>query len=149
MTELLLLLLILSYIGYLCIFYSIEQDLASGKEKCVDIALAIEMLYFGMLPTNVFDIAVLVTGDKDYMPVLTKLRNVGKQVAICSMVNSCNRGLSTESSNIRDYQMIWLDNYLPEIVKNYQVLTKLTVDPALLLRVVYNVIHCNLFSLMI
>lgn len=85
------------------------------QEKCVDIALAVEMLYMATIP-GAFDLAVIVTGDKDFMPALEKTRLLGKRVAICSMRNGCNGDLVRIENRIRDFDMIWLDDYLDELI---------------------------------
>jgi uncharacterized LabA/DUF88 family protein len=41
------------------------------KEKGVDVALAADLLTFGL--TNDYDVAILVSGDADYLPALKKL----------------------------------------------------------------------------
>lgn len=73
--------------------FDVHTYLAHGnseKEKCVDIALASEMLYYATLP-NAYDIAVLVSGDFDFMPALLKVRQQGKRVAVCATRKSCSR----------------------------------------------------------
>ena len=42
---------------------------AGEREKCVDIALAVEMMHYATTP-GAYDVAVLVTGDKDFMPAI-------------------------------------------------------------------------------
>ena len=42
-------------------------------EKCVDIALASEMLYLTTVP-DAYDIGIIITGDKDFIPALEKVR---------------------------------------------------------------------------
>ena len=59
------------------------------QEKCVDLSLAVEMLYYAMIPDS-YDVGVLITGDKDFLPVMKKTRQAGKRVALCTMKNSCN-----------------------------------------------------------
>jgi uncharacterized LabA/DUF88 family protein len=61
-------------------------------------------------------ILVIVTGDKDFMPALSKTRQKGKRVAICSMRNSCNRDLVRPDAGIRDFDMIWLDDNIEDLV---------------------------------
>lgn len=62
-------------------------------EKCVDISLAVEMLALATVPDS-YDIAVIITGDKDFIPALQKVRLKGRRTAIMSMKNSCNRELT-------------------------------------------------------
>lgn len=87
---------------------------ASEQEKCVDIALAVEMLYMATVH-DAYDIAVVVTGDKDFMPAMQKTRLLAKQVAICSMRNSCNQDLVDPNAQIRDFDIIWLDDYVTDL----------------------------------
>ena len=84
------------------------------QEKCVDISLAVEMLYMATVP-GALDLAVLVTGDKDFMPALEKTRLLGKRVAICSMRNSCNSDLSRFDARVRDFDLIWLDDVMEDL----------------------------------
>ena len=85
------------------------------QEKCVDIALAVEMLYKATVP-GAYDIACIVTGDKDFIPALQKTRLAGKMVALCSLHNSCNNDLIRPEMHIRDFDPIWIDDYLDELV---------------------------------
>jgi uncharacterized LabA/DUF88 family protein len=84
-------------------------------EKCVDIALAVEMLYMSTVPES-YEVAVIVSGDKDFVPALEKTRLRGKRVAVCSVRNSCNKDLSRPTARIRDFDLIWLDDYIDELV---------------------------------
>jgi uncharacterized LabA/DUF88 family protein len=61
------------------------------QEKCVDISLAVSMLYNAVV--GAYDIAVILTGDKDFIPAMEKTRTIGKRVALCSIRSSCNRYL--------------------------------------------------------
>lgn len=83
----------------------------------MDISLAVDMLYKSTVPSG-FDIAVLVSGDKDFMPVLQKTRLLGKRVAVCSMRNSCNHDLANAGATVKDFKMIWLDDCIPDIYKS-------------------------------
>jgi len=65
---------------------------------------------------DAFDIAVIVTGDKDFMPALEKTRMRAKRVAICSVRSSCNKDLINRESRIRDFDVIWLDEYVDDLV---------------------------------
>lgn len=62
-----------------------------GQEKCVDIALAVDMVHYATVP-DAFDVAVLVSGDRDFLPALCRVREKGKRVCIASMRNSVRRG---------------------------------------------------------
>ena len=65
-----------------------------SREKCVDIALAVDMLHYATVP-GAFDVAVLVSGDADFLPALVRTRQRGKRVAICSLRNSASSSFET------------------------------------------------------
>ena len=83
------------------------------QEKCVDIALASDMLYYSCMDS--LDIAVLLSGDKDFIPVLEKVRLLSKKVAICSMRSACSLDLSKSEARIRDFDLIWLEDYIHDL----------------------------------
>ena len=84
-------------------------------EKCVDIQLAVEMLHYATVP-NAYDVAILLSGDKDFVPALVRTRQKGKQVCIASMRAGCNRMLYESYPHIRDYDVVWLENCLNELI---------------------------------
>jgi uncharacterized LabA/DUF88 family protein len=47
-------------------------------EKCVDTQMAVEMLHYATVP-NAYDVAVLLTGDKDFLPAMTRTRQKGRK----------------------------------------------------------------------
>ena len=85
------------------------------QEKCVDIMIAVEMLYMAQMP-NAYDIAVLITGDKDFIPALQKTRQTAKRCAIASVRNSCNKELTRHDIQIRDFDVIWLEESLDKLM---------------------------------
>jgi hypothetical protein len=92
------------------------DDDFSPEEKCVDIALASSMLYFAALPLA-YDIAIVIGGDRDYVPVLQKVRLLGKRVALASIHGACSYELM-EGKNlkgVRDFDVIWLQDILDDI----------------------------------
>ncbi|KAL1500252.1 hypothetical protein AB1Y20_012920 [Prymnesium parvum] len=86
-----------------------------GQEKCVDIALAVEMLHYATEP-HAFDVAVLVSGDRDFMPALLRTRQKGKRVAVCSMLNSASYEFDDPTSHVKDFDMLWLDDHLDKLI---------------------------------
>ena len=91
------------------------------KEKCVDIALAASMLYYAALP-NAYDIAIVVIGDQDFVPVLQHVRRLGKRVAIASVKGSCPLELSDsrDEQRVKDFDIIWLDDLLHRLELRYE-----------------------------
>ena len=48
----------------------------------MDISLAVEMLYLATVP-DAYDVAVIITGDKDFMPAMQKTRLTGTLFISC------------------------------------------------------------------
>ena len=96
-----------------------EANPRAEQEKCVDISLAAEMIYQSCM--NNLDIAVIVTGDKDFVPALEKVRLLSKKVCICSMRAACSAGLfkTDGRTSLRDFDMIWLEDYISELYERY------------------------------
>ena len=92
------------------------DDDFTPTEKCVDIALASSMLYYAAQPFA-YEIAILVGGDRDYVPMLKKVRRLGKRVAIASIRKTCSYSLSNpkDKEGVRDFDLIWLDDYVEDV----------------------------------
>ncbi|MDH5476745.1 MAG: NYN domain-containing protein [Nitrospinota bacterium] len=92
------------------------DDPFSPREKCVDIALAASMLYYAAIPSG-YDLAVAVVGDKDYFPLFQKVRQLGKQVAIVSIRQSCAKMYSDrqDPKKLKDFHIIWLNDMIERI----------------------------------
>lgn len=69
-------------------------------EKGTDVNVAVQMLSKGY--QNAYDIAILVSGDTDYIPVVECLHNLGKIVILATL----------PQQNIDKYKMI-IDRHLP------------------------------------
>ena len=97
------------------------QDVFEPREKCVDISLATTMLYYAALP-NAYDIAVAVVGDRDFKPVLQRVRLLGKRVAIASIKGSCAPEFSDarDAARVKDFDVVWLDELLEELELRYE-----------------------------
>jgi hypothetical protein len=107
--------------------YKMFQDMLSAKydvhmmetvgrgEKCVDIQLAVDMLHYATVP-NAYDVALLLSGDKDFVPAMVRCREKGRRVGLVSMRRGCNRALF-ETPNIKDYDVIWLEDHLDELIQ--------------------------------
>jgi len=60
-------------------------------EKGVDVALITKMLSFGF--KDVYDVAILVSGDADYIEAVEQIRDLGKRVEIVSFKGAIAPGL--------------------------------------------------------
>ena len=95
--------------------YDVHMMETVGKgEKCVDIQLAVEMLHYATVP-HAYDIALLLTGDKDFMPAMMRTRQKGRRVGLVSLKRGCNRALH-ETEGLKDFDVIWLEDHLDELV---------------------------------
>ena len=89
--------------------FEVHMSVTEGvHEKCIDIALAVEMMHYANTD-GAYDVAVLLSGDKDFMPALKRIRQKGKRVALCSMRNCCSRSLVDPAAHVRDFDPIWRD----------------------------------------
>lgn len=73
------------------------------KEKCVDVALATNIIYH--IAINTCDVAVIVAGDRDFQPVFEKVRALEKNIHLVSFRESCSEELLKESP-------IWINDHL-------------------------------------
>ena len=86
-----------------------------GKgEKGVDIQLAVDMLYYATVP-DAYDVALLLTGDRDFLPAVIRCRQKGRRVGLVSMRTGSMS--FEETPNLKDYDTIWLEDYLPQWIK--------------------------------
>ncbi len=58
-------------------------------QKEVDVSLACEMLEHALL--NHFDVAIVVSGDRDFVPAMQKVQAAGKRVEVASFKGSVNK----------------------------------------------------------
>jgi RNA polymerase subunit RPABC4/transcription elongation factor Spt4 len=76
------------------------------------------MLYYASLP-GAFDIATLVGGDADYIPLLRRVRTMGKRVQIVGMTNLDGKFLTSAmlltTPGIQDMPPIFLDEHAHKI----------------------------------
>ena len=90
----------------------------SPQEKCVDIGLATSMMYYTGLP-NALDIAVLVAGDFDYMPLLKRVRTMGKRTLLVALKKLGNVYPTSQkllnSYDLFDFPPLFLEEHLEEI----------------------------------
>lgn len=80
------------------------NDTWAPHEKCVDIALAANILFYA--PT--YDIGIVVTGDRDFLPAVQKAQKLGKRMIIASLKASC-------SNILQIIEHLWIDDLLPDL----------------------------------
>jgi hypothetical protein len=85
------------------------MDVWHPKEKCVDISMASNLFYY----QQSYDIAIAVTGDKDFLPALRRLRLLGKDVIIATFQASCSQNLYC-SGGYNEFPVIVIDRLLEQ-----------------------------------
>lgn len=86
------------------------------REKAVDVGMATALLEMAAL--SAYDIAIVVCGDRDFVPALQAVRRLGKRVAILSAHGSCAREFSdaNDTARVRDFDTLWLDELWSQLV---------------------------------
>ena len=91
---------------------------ARPDDKWVNVALASSMMHYAAIP-GVFDMAILVAGDADYLPLLHRVRLLGKRVQIVTMNNldgkQLNSAMLMTATGIQDMPPIFLDEHAQQI----------------------------------
>ncbi|UCC20638.1 MAG: NYN domain-containing protein [Promethearchaeota archaeon] len=82
----------------------------SAIEKKVDINIAIDII--SLAYENAYDTAVLVSGDGDFVPVLKKLKKLGKKVEVWAFRYSLANALKEE---LEIGHIYYLDDFLDKI----------------------------------
>lgn len=86
------------------------------REKRVDVALVTSLLCNAVVP-GVYDIAVVVTGDDDFVPALQGVRNLGKRVMLVSIRRVCAAAYRNliDRLGVRDVPTVFLEDSLEEL----------------------------------
>lgn len=92
-----------------------DQPAQHPHQKSVEITLAVDMMYCATMQGS-YDVAVLVSGDRDFLPVMKKVRQMGRRVALCSTRKACSQSLLDPAAHVRDFDPIWLDDHLETIL---------------------------------
>lgn len=91
---------------------------ARPDDKWVNIALTSAMLYYAAIP-GAFDVATLIGGDADYIPLLKRVRSMGKQVQLVGINNIDGKYLTSTllltTAGIMDFPPILLDEHSERI----------------------------------
>jgi uncharacterized LabA/DUF88 family protein len=91
-----------------------KKSKKKDKAKGVDIALTKDMLSHAFL--NNYDIAVIVAGDGDYVPLIQEVKRIGKIVYVAFFMQS---GLSTELQISSD-MFVDIDDIFIKNLKSYK-----------------------------
>ena len=92
------------------------EDSFAPREKCVDVALAVNLMRYALMP-GAMDMAIMVLGDRDFEPLLQEVRRHGKRVVLSSIDSACAAELAdpADPMRVRDFETVWLDDLLGKI----------------------------------
>lgn len=92
------------------------EDDFSPSEKGVDIAMAASMISYASIP-DLFDRALVVVGDDDFVPVFDHLQRLDKKMSLVTIRGATSPEFRDEGErgSARDYDVIWLDDIAGEI----------------------------------
>jgi len=85
------------------------------KERTIDMALGVNMLYLAAI--DAYDIAIAVLGDADYQPALERVRQLGKRILIFTIDGSAAYDYLYPRPNVRfaDFPVVRFQDYLREL----------------------------------
>jgi len=98
-------------------------------EKEVDTAMATSIVTASLLKSC--DIAILICGDRDFLPAITRARKNGTKVLVASLAGHCTREFNSQTV---DGEIIWLDHLLGSIERTRDCFCSSTRHPATLPR---------------
>lgn len=81
----------LSRIGYKIVGGHMDDD----EQKEVDVALATEMIMHAV--NDHYDVAVLLSGDRDFIPAISAVQSLGKKVEVASFAESTSKAVKNVS----------------------------------------------------
>ncbi len=91
-----------------------KEPNVTPEMKWVNANLASEMTYYATIP-GAYDVAVLVGGDADYIPVLRRIRKLGKRVQLVAMNPIMGRSISskmlTTATACFDFPHLYMDEH--------------------------------------
>lgn len=107
----------LSKMGYKIVCGHIEDD----RQKEVDVALATEMIMHAVRDN--YDVVILISGDRDYIPAISAVQSLGKKVEVASFSKCTSRKLVSVSDKYVDIGSLpVVDYFAPDNAEIYDEL---------------------------
>lgn len=108
-----------------------KEPSAQPDNKWVNANLASEMTYLATVP-GAYDVAVLVGGDADYVPVLQRIRQLGKRVQLVAMGAVRGHVISSKAlvtaTRCFDFPHIFMDEHASEFRLQRNMQTRLCMN---------------------
>jgi uncharacterized LabA/DUF88 family protein len=99
----------LSDVGYKIV----KGHMEDGKQKEVDVTLAVEMLMHAV--NDHYDVAILMSGDRDFIPVISAVQALGKKVEVVAYSDSTSREVVSVSDEfIRMEKLPVIEYHAPD-----------------------------------
>ncbi|MDN5357079.1 MAG: NYN domain-containing protein [Candidatus Methanomethylophilaceae archaeon] len=95
----------LSRIGYKIVKGHMEDD----GQKEVDVALATEMIMHAV--RDHYDVAILISGDRDYIPAISAVQSLGKKVEVASFLKSTSHAVMNVSDKYVNIESLPIVEY--------------------------------------
>ncbi|PIU44397.1 MAG: hypothetical protein COS95_09295 [Ignavibacteriales bacterium CG07_land_8_20_14_0_80_59_12] len=84
------------------------------REKGIDVAIAVDILT--LAHNRAFDIAILVSGDGDFVRLVRAVKQLGLRMMIAAFRHSCAPALMEAS----DFPQVWIDTFTEEVRLVYE-----------------------------
>lgn len=89
----------------------IKGHFADDKQKEVDVSIAVEMLMHAV--NDHYDVAVLISGDRDFIPAIRAVQNLGKKVEVAAFRNNASDDIIDIVDTFTDLSKIPMVDYYP------------------------------------
>jgi len=93
----------LRYIGFRVIVRE-AYDSIKGEQKEVDVAMACEMVVHAL--RGHYDVAIVVSGDRDFIPAIQHVQAAGKRVEVAAFANSVGSAVRQSADKFYELEKI-------------------------------------------
>lgn len=91
-----------------------KGHLIDGKQKEVDVSIAVDMLTHAIADN--YDVAILISGDRDFIPAIHAVQNLGKRVEVAAFRDTVSDVTTQVADRYTDLSMIPMVDYYPPYI---------------------------------